>query len=74
MTYRNLIDLRDTMIMTALTNNMPEENRMAFMDQFQAACKSGDEWLFQDQLPILFDGQEKAEAVRKHLDDQIAVQ
>ena len=73
MTYRNLIDLRDILVMTAMTNNIPEEERMSFMNRFEAASKTADEWLFNEQLPILLDGQDKAEAMRRRLDDQVTL-
>ena len=72
MTYKNLIDLRDTTIMIILANDVQEEKRMEFMDKFKAACQTADIRLIQEQLPILLDGQ-KAQAVEKHLNDQITI-
>ena len=72
MTYKNLIDLRDILLMTKLTNGIPEEQRIEFMEKFKSASKTADEWLFQEQLPIILGGEDKARAVKQHMDDQIA--
>lgn len=76
MTYRDLIRLRDVLIETILTQtlDMPEEERIPMMKRIEAACKEADDYLFNEQLPILLGDKEKAEAVRMHLDDQVAGQ
>ena len=74
MTYKNLMDLHDGLLMGVLTKDIPEAQQIEFMDKFESACKTADEWLFQEQLPILLGTTEKAQAVKQHMDDQIVWQ
>ncbi len=72
MTYLDIIRLRDIFVMHGILNGVPEKKRIAFEHRFEAACKTADEWLF-EQLCILLDGQDKAEAILQHLNSQIAL-
>lgn len=63
MTYKNLIELRDLLLMTALLNDMPERSRKAFMRRFEAACTTADKWLFEEQLPIILGGKDQTAAL-----------
>ena len=74
MTYRDFIDLRDITVMRELANDIPEEDRIAFMDRYKVACKTADEEFQTEQLPIILGSQEKAGTVWAHLDDEMTGQ
>ena len=73
MTYKNLMDLRDVSLMTILVRGIREQEQIEFIEKFKSACKTTDEWLFLEQLPIIFGDGDKVQVVKQRLGDQIVV-
>ena len=66
--------MRDITIMTLLVSEMPEEERIAFMDKFKAASQAAEEHIKTEELPIILSDPDKVASVLAHLEDQVAGQ